>query len=76
MEWESVKALAKDKVLTIGSIEEVDESNLNEVEQKNLNIVSEAKAEFRMPDVKSIEKSAEKGSKKTLTLSDLVDKRE
>ena len=68
VEWESVKALANDKILTIGSIEEVDESKLDELEQKDLNTVSEAKVEFKMPNVKS--------GKKTLTLSDLAGKGE
>ena len=68
VEWESVKALANDKILTIGSIEEVDENKLDELEQKDLNTVSEAKVEFKMPNVK--------GGKKTLTLSDLAGKGE
>ena len=68
VEWESVKALANDKILTVGSIEEVDESKLDELEQKDLNTVSEAKVEFKMPSVK--------GGKKTLTLSDLAGKGE
>lgn len=68
VEWESVKALANDKILTIGSIEEVDENKLDELEQKDLNTVSEAKVEFKMPSVK--------GGKKTLTLSDLAGKGE
>ena len=76
VEWASVKALANDKILTIGSIEEVDESKLDEIEQKNLNIVSEAKIEFKMPNVKGGEKVAEKSGKKTLTLSDLAGKGE
>ena len=67
-EWPSVKALAADKILTIGSIEEVDENKLDELEQKDLNIVSEAKKEFKMPDVTC--------GKKTLTLSDLAGKGE
>ena len=80
-EWESVKALAKDKVLTIGSTEEVDESKLDELEQKDLNTVTEAKTEFKMPDVKGDKTSANKtgenaGGKKTLTLSDLAGKGE
>lgn len=68
VEWESVKALANDKILTIGSIEEVDENKLDELEQKDLNTVSEAKVEFKMPNVK--------GGKKTLTLNDLAGKGE
>lgn len=70
-EWPSVKALALDKILTIGSIEEVDESKLDELEQKDLNTVSEATKEFKMPDVEQ-----KKSNKKTLTLSDLAGKGE
>ena len=82
VEWMSVKALAADKILTIGSIEEVDEDKLNELEQKDLNIVSEAKKEFKMPDVKcgnknkTLSADEKQSSKKTLTLSDLVGKGE
>lgn len=85
-DWASVKALAADKILTIGSVEEVDESKLDELEQKDLNTVSEAKKEFRMPDVNDgvkdekggkTPKADEKPSgKKTLTLSDLAGKGE
>lgn len=75
-EWASVKALAADKILTIGSIEEVDESKLSELEQKDLNVVGEAKTEFKMPGVKSNEKSVERSGKRTLTLSDLAGKGE
>ena len=70
VEWPSVKALAADKILTIGSIEEVDENKLDELEQKDLNTVSEATKEFKMPDVE------QKSGKKTLTLSDLAGKGE
>lgn len=75
-EWASVKALAADKILTIGSIEEVDESKLSELEQKDLNVVGEAKTEFKMPGIKSNEKPVERSSKRTLTLSDLAGKGE
>lgn len=71
VEWPSVKALAADKILTIGSIEEVDENKLDELEQKDLNTVSEATKEFKMPDVEQ-----KKSNKKTLTLSDLAGKGE
>lgn len=75
-EWASVKALAKDKVLTIGSAEEVDESKLDELEQKDLNTVTEAKTEFKMLDIKGGDKTAKISAKKTLTLSDLAGKGE
>lgn len=71
VEWPSVKALAADKILTIGSVEEIDESKLDELEQKDLNTVSEATKEFKMPDVEQ-----KKSNKKTLTLSDLAGKGE
>lgn len=71
VEWPSVKALATDKILTIGSIEEVDESNLDELEQKDLNTVSEATKEFKMPNVEQ-----KRSNKKTLTLNDLAGKGE
>lgn len=71
VEWPSVKALATDKILTIGSIEEVDESNLDELEQKDLNTVSEATKEFKMPNVEQ-----KRSNKKTVTLSDLAGKGE
>lgn len=71
VEWPSVKALAADKILTIGSIEEVDESNLDELEQKNLNTVSEATKEFKMPNIEQ-----KRSNKKTLTLNDLAGKGE
>ena len=70
-EWASVKALAEDKILTIGSIEDVDENKLDELEQKDLNTVSEATKEFKMPNVEQ-----KKSGKKTLTLSDLAGKGE
>lgn len=75
-EWPSVKALAADKILTIGSTEEVDEDKLNELEQKDFNTVSEATREFKMPDVKGGDKTAKTSAKKTLTLSDLAGKGE
>ena len=71
VEWPSVKALAADKILTIGSIEEVDESKLDALEQKDFNTVSEAIKAFKMPDVEQ-----KKSNKKTLTLSDLAGKGE
>ena len=71
VEWPSVKALATDKILTIGSVEEVDESNLDELEQKDLNTVSEATKEFKMPNVEQ-----KRSNKKTVTLSDLAGKGE
>lgn len=71
VEWPSVKALAADKILTIGSVEEVDESNLDEFEQKDLNTVSEATKEFKMPNVEQ-----KRSNKKTVTLSDLAGKGE
>ena len=71
VEWPSVKALAADKILTIGSVEEVDESKLDELEQKDLNTVSEATKEFKMPNVEQ-----KRSNKKTVTLSDLAGKGE
>lgn len=47
-EWPAVKALAADKVLTIG--QEFETDKLNEEEQANVNTANEAKEEFRMPD--------------------------
>ena len=71
VEWPSVKALAADKILTIGSVEEVDDSELDELEQKDLNTVSEATKEFKMPNVEQ-----KRNNKKTVTLSDLAGKGE
>lgn len=47
-EWPSVKALANDKVLTIGS--EFESDKLSDEEQANVQTADEAKNEFRMPD--------------------------
>lgn len=72
--WPSVKALANDKILTIGSISEVAESELNDEERVSLNTATEAKREFKMPDVKVDDALKSESKKKTLSLSDLVGK--
>ena len=68
--WPSVKALEKDKIITITDLGEVDESSLDEKEVENAKIVNEAKQEFKL----SIDKSEEstKGRKKTFTLNELT----
>lgn len=47
-EWPSVKALANDKLLTIG--QEFESESLSDEEQANVQTANEAKQEFRMPD--------------------------
>lgn len=47
-EWPTVKALAKDKVLTIG--QEFDSETLSEEEQANVDTANEAKQEFRLAE--------------------------
>lgn len=84
--WPSVQALAKDKILTIADLGEVDMDTLDDEERKNAQIIEEAKSEFKLTldnnqhkggkgegESKPEEKSAsvEKG-KKTLTLNDLA----
>lgn len=64
IEWPTVKSLANDKILTIGAIEELNETEMNENELKDFNIVKDATNEFKMPGVKS--------GKKSLTLNDLA----
>lgn len=83
--WPSVQALAKDKVLTIADLGDIETSELDDEERKNAQIIEEAKNEFKLtldneqhkggdkgeskPEEKST--SVEKG-KKTLTLNDLA----
>lgn len=43
--WASVKALAKDKILTIGATSEIED--LSEEESKNVTIVNDANAAFK-----------------------------
>lgn len=45
--WPSVRALANDKILTIGSISEVAESDLNDEERVSLNTATEANGSLR-----------------------------
>ena len=47
--WNTVKALAEDKILTIG--EEVEVENLSEEESKNVDIAKTAQKEFRLGEV-------------------------
>lgn len=49
-DWNSVKALANDKVLTLGEEKEIDESQLSEEEAKFVNTAKEAKEEFETED--------------------------
>lgn len=70
-EWPTVKALAKDKIITIGSVSELDESEMNDTEKTMFNTVSEATKEFRMQSVDET-KVVEKKTKKSLTLNDLA----
>lgn len=78
-EWPSVKALANDKVLTIGETTEVAESELEDEERKNLGTVTEAKAEFRLGLDKKDESTGNTGTQhkgeskgKSITLNDLA----
>lgn len=74
-EWPTVKALANDKIITIGSVSELDENEMNDTEKAMLNTVSEATKEFRMPSVdetKVVEKKTKAETKKSLTLNDLA----
>lgn len=45
-DWNTVKALANDKIITIGSVIDLDENKLNDAEKMMLNTVSEASKEF------------------------------
>ena len=47
--WNTVKALAEDKILTIG--EEVEVENLSEEESKNVDTAKTAQKEFRLGEV-------------------------
>lgn len=75
VEWPTVKALAKDKIITIGSVSELDESEMNDAEKAMLNTVGEAIKEFRMPNIDET-KVVEKKTKKSLTLNDLANDKE
>lgn len=46
--WNTVKALANDKILTIGEEVEVDESKLTEEESKHVEHAKAAQTEFRL----------------------------
>ena len=74
-EWPSVKALAADKILTIGAITEVADSTLTAEQQKNVLIASEAKEEFKlgMTESTKVATNFDMSKKKTLTLNDLID---
>lgn len=67
-DWPSVQALAKDNILTIGAITDVDDAALEDKEKTNVDIVNEAKEEFKLgANVKQTRKA------KTLTLNDLTE---
>lgn len=70
-EWPSVKALAADKILTIGAISEVEDSTLTAEQQKDVTAAKEAKEEFKLGATKKTKVDASK--KKTLTLNDLAE---
>ena len=74
VEWPSVKALAADKVLTIGAISEVVDSTLTVEQQKDVLVASEAKEEFKLGVTEStkVAKNLDVSKKKTLTLNDLA----
>lgn len=73
-EWPSVKALAADKILTIGAISEVADSTLTAEQQKDVMVASEAKEEFKLGVKEStkVAKNLDVSKKKTLTLNDLA----
>lgn len=74
-EWPTVKALAKDKVLTIGAISDVED--LTDDEKVMLNVVTDAVEEFKMPiiaNVKKVENNTR--TKKSIALADLADEKE
>ena len=74
VEWPSVKALAADKILTIGAISEVENSTLTNEQQKALLAASEAKEEFKLGVTESakVATKVDMSKKKTLTLNDLA----
>lgn len=80
--WPSVQALAKDEILTIADLGDVEMNILDDEERKNAQIIEEAKNEFKLTlddephkvdkfDARSV--SVEK-SKKAITLNDLASK--
>lgn len=69
VEWPSVKALAADKILTIGAISEVEDSTLTAEQQKDVMAAKEAKEEFKLGTTESTDVR----KKKTLTLNDLAE---
>lgn len=73
-EWPSVKALAADKILTIGAISEVADSTLTPEQQKDVQTAKEAKEEFKLGVSESTKDTtnANVNKKKTLTLNDLA----
>lgn len=73
-EWPSVKALAADKILTIGAISEVDDSTLTPEQQKDVQTAKEAKEEFKLGLSENTKDTtnANVNKKKTLTLNDLA----
>ena len=76
-EWPSVKALAADKILTIGAISEVANTTLTAEQQKDALVASEAKEEFNLGTTESTESAkvvtkVDVSKKKTLTLNDLA----
>lgn len=77
VEWPSVKALAADKILTIGAISEVANSTLTAEQQKDVMAASEAKEEFNLGVAEStastkVATNLDVSKKKTLTLNDLA----
>ncbi len=74
VEWPSVKALAADKILTIGTISEVANSTLTAEQQKDVMTASEAKEEFKLGVMESTKVATNRNvsKKKTLTLNDLA----
>lgn len=75
VEWPSVKALAADKILTIGAISDVADSTLTPEQQKDVLAASEAKEAFKLGVSESTEVATnlDVSKKKTLTLNDLAD---
>lgn len=71
VEWATVKALAKDKVLTIGAMSEVDD--LNDEEKVMLSVVDEAIEEFKMPTIENAKKAKKSN---TIALADLANAEE
>lgn len=71
--WPSVQALARDKILTIADLNEVDVDDLTDEERKNVQIITEAENEFKLTLNSDKNKADAKNKvKKTLTLNDLA----